>query len=99
MSTNIRLLSNRVLIDVGSMETKTPSGVFVSKVFEPSDVNSGVIESVGEGKWTAEHGKEPRKVKVGDKVMFQYGQKVQIDGKNYILATEDDVVMILESTK
>ena len=93
---NIKLLSNRVLIDVGALETKTPSGVIVSKTFEPSEVNSGVVVAVGEGKDT-EQGHVSMKVGVGDSVAFQYGQKISVEGKTYILATEDDVIMITGS--
>ena len=93
---NIILLSNRVLIDVGAVETKTPSGVIISKAFEPSEVNSGVVVAIGPGKDT-EQGHVSMKTAVGDKVAFMYGQKFLLEGKTYILVTEDDVIAIIGS--
>ena len=95
---NIKLLSNRVLIDVGALETKTPSGVIIAKKFEPSDVNEGVIVAVGPGK-DMEQGHVSMKVAVGDKVLFQYGQKIQVEGKTYIFGSEDDIIMVLNPSK
>ena len=95
---NIKLLSNRVLIDVGAIETKTPSGVIVSKTFEPSEVNSGVVVAIGEGKRDEIGDLQAPRVHVGDSVAFQYGQKISVEGKTYILATEEDVIMITGST-
>ena len=95
---NIKLLSNRVLIDVGAIETKTPSGVIVSKAFEPSDVNSGVVVAVGDGKRREDGSIWKPIVSLGDRIVFQYGQKISVEGKTYILATEEDVIMITGST-
>jgi co-chaperonin GroES (HSP10) len=96
---NIKLLSNRVLIDAGDLESKTPSGVIVAKKFEQGEMNMGTVVAVGYGKDDGDHGFLGMTVKVGDKVIFQYGSKVQIEGKTYITGTEDDIIMILNPSK
>jgi chaperonin GroES len=60
-----------------------------------SDLRFGKAISVGPGK-VADNGELiPMHVKVGDTVYYQYGMRVVIEGKNFMLLTESgDVVGI-----
>lgn len=91
---DVKLLSNRVLIDTEGVEIKKPSGLIISKTPEQGDIQTGVVLAVGPGKLN-ENTVVPMNVKKGDKVMFQYGNKVVVENKNYILVNEDDILMIL----
>jgi chaperonin GroES len=89
------LLGDRVLIEVTEGETKTAGGLFVSRDGDPSGFISGVVVLVGTGKDT-EQGHVDMKVRVGDKVVFQYGKDISVDGKVYQLVIGNDVIMVTE---
>ena len=92
----IELLSNRVLIDVLSNETKTDSGLIISTDSDNAEeIQNGVVVAVGFGKKGADNVITRMNVKVGDKVMFQYAKQIVINGKRYMLANEDDIIMII----
>ena len=93
---NITLLGNRVLIKTEA-ETKTESGLIVSESKEVSEFNSGVVVAVGPGKYLDGGDFQKTKLEVGDKVVFRYAAEVKVEGKSYMLATEDDVAMVLGS--
>ena len=93
---NIQLLSDKILVEVEETETKNPSGLIVSKVSDPGDVKTGKVVAMGRGKWGEKVERLlPMEVMLGDTVWYQYGTKVIIEGKSYILLTESgDVVGI-----
>jgi chaperonin GroES len=91
---NIKLLGERVLVDLERAETKTASGLIVSKETSPSDMQYGKVVSVGTGKKT-DQGIVPVDLKEGERVMFQYGTLVLLEGKSYYLVNEADVILVL----
>ena len=91
---NIKLLWDRVLVEPQAAETKTKSGLVLSKESEPGDVRIGIIKAVGCGKKLENGELSPVQVKDGDKVMFQYGANVLVDGKTYSLVDEGDIIMV-----
>lgn len=89
----MRPLSNCVLI---KQDIEKLSNLIVlpqSKLF------SGIIVAAGEGKRHPKGGLEPMSVKVGDHVLFgEYsGQKVTVDGEEYLMMREPDVIGILDN--
>lgn len=91
----MKLLSDRVLIEVDNVELKTGSGLIVPKKNEPGDIQIGVVMYVGEGRMNDEGKILPIAPKVGDKVMFQFGNKVMLQGKQLTLVNEIDIIIIL----
>ena len=91
----MQLLGNRVLIELSKEETTTPSGFVVVKDKDQLDVHEGTIFSVGTGR-ANEHGvwQTPSLV-IGQKVLFNYGTSVTIEGKQYIMVNEADVLLVL----
>jgi len=55
-------------------------------IIRPADVDYYEVKYVGS---------QVEEVKVGDKVFYQQGVKMHINGDDYILIDEDDVVVIL----
>ena len=91
---NIKLLSDRILIEADDKEQKRDSGLILSKNPEPGDLQSGTVVATGEGR-LEEGAIVPTGVSKGDKVMFQYGSKVDVDGKTLTLVRADDIIMVI----
>lgn len=91
---NIKLLGSRVLIDTGDTESKTDSGLIVSRSNNPDDIQSGVVISVGGGSISDGIWQDVKGVDVGDTVMFHYGTKLELDGKHYMLVNESDIILV-----
>ena len=58
----------------------------------------GKVIAVGPGKKTSSGKVIPIDIKVGDKVIFtKYGPtEIEIDGKEYLIAREDDILAVIE---
>jgi len=93
----IRPLADKVLVERVEAETKTPGGIVLPDTAKEKP-QRGKIINVGKGK-TLEDGtrKEPQ-VKKGDTVLFTSyaGTEVKIDGKEYLIMEESDIMAILE---
>ena len=93
----IRPLHDRVVVKRVEEETKTAGGIVLpgSAAEKPSE---GVVLAVGSGKPLDNGQVRPLEVKVGDKVLFgKYsGSEVKVDGEQYIVMREEDIVGILD---
>lgn len=94
----IKPIGDRVLIkeDTNSKEKKTASGIIIPiTVNEDKGGKKGEIIAIGEGHY--EDGKLlPISVKVGDEVLFQWGDKVMIDGEEYYIVKESELLAIIK---
>jgi len=96
---NIKPLSDRVLLEPISAEEKTKSGIIIPETVAKERPEQGKVIAVGPGKVIPELGKRvPINIKVGDIVLFtKYGpNEVKVDGKEYLIAREEDILAILE---
>ncbi|HEY4521962.1 MAG TPA: co-chaperone GroES [Candidatus Paceibacterota bacterium] len=97
----IKPLADRVLIEPLSDEEKvkkTKSGIIIPDTAEKEKPQEGRVIAVGEGK-TLENGKVVSlSVKKGDRVLFsKYGpSEIKVDGKEYLIAKEEDILAIIE---
>ena len=94
---SIKPLSNRVVIEPIEAEQKTSSGIVLPDSAEKKPMR-GRIVAAGLGKINDKGERIPMSVKVGDIVLFKkYGpDEVEIDGKDYLVGDEDDILAILE---
>ncbi len=92
----IRPLHDRVVVKRVEEETKTAGGIVLpgSAAEKPSE---GEIVAVGSGKPLDNGQVRALEVKVGDKVLFgKYsGTEVKIDGDQYVVMREEDIMGIL----
>ena len=95
---NIKLLIDRVLIK-SPEEIKTSSGLIVSKENDTSGLKQGVVVAAGEGKRSDNGVITCLTVKVGDEVMFSYGEQIVISKEKYFLVRESDIAMIINVDK
>ena len=94
----IKPLADRVVLEPVTQEEKTKSGIVLPSTADKEKPEQGKIVAVGPGK-ISENGKRiPISLKKGDIVLFsKYGpNEVKINGKEYLIAKEEDILAILE---
>ncbi len=91
MALKIRPLSDRVLVEPQAAETKTASGLYIPDSAKEKP-QQGKIVAVGKG--NKDH---DMTVKVGDVVLYgKYsGSELKLDGKDYLIMREDDILAII----
>lgn len=95
---NIILLNDRVLIRVPE-ETKTASGLLVSKENDASSFKKGTVVAAGKGFVNNQGQIIPMSVKEGDEVVFSYGEIFVAEGEKFFLVKESDISMITNDDK
>ncbi len=93
----IRPLQDRIIVKRLEEETKTKGGIIIPDSAKEKPIEGKII-AVGKGK-VADDGKLiPMDVKVGDKVLFSKygGTEVKIDGEEYLIMREDDILGVIE---
>jgi chaperonin GroES len=95
-----RPLHDRVLIKVLEGEEKTAGGIIIPDTAKEKP-QEGEIVAVGSGTRTEDGKIIPMDVKVGDKVLFGKwsGTEVKIDGIEYSIMKESDIMGISKSKK
>src|SRR5512143_584982 len=89
----LKPLGGKALIKPLKEEKMTKSGIVLPDTVEKDELEQGEVVAVGDPKMV--EGKEvPLEVKIGDKVILKkYGpDKVKIEGDEYLIADEDDLV-------
>ena len=91
-----RPLHDRVLIKVLDSEAKTAGGIIIPDTAKEKP-QEGEVVAVGPGGKTEEGKLLPMDVKVGDIVLFGKwsGTEIKIDGKEYSIMKESDIMGIL----
>lgn len=88
---NITPLADRVLIEPAEAEEKTASGIIIPDTAKEKP-QKGLVVAAGNGKKD-----EPLTVKVGDSVLYgKYsGTEINVDGKEYLMMRESDILAII----
>jgi chaperonin GroES len=88
---NIKPLADRVLVEAAAAEDKTAGGLFIPDTAKEKP-QKGTVVAVGPGKKD-----EPMTVKVGDLVLYgKYaGTEITVDGANYLIMRESDIVAVI----
>jgi chaperonin GroES len=93
----IRPLNDRILVQRLEQEEKTSGGIIIpdSAKEKPAE---GKIVAVGKGKLDDSGKRVEMEVKVGDRVLFSKygGTDVKLDGEDYLIMREDDILGIVE---
>ena len=93
----VQPLGDRVLLKPLEAESKTKGGIILPDTAKEKP-QQGEVVAVGKGK-VLESGKvEPVEVKVGDKILYgKYsGTEIKIDGDEYLIVREEDILAILK---
>jgi len=93
---NIKPLEDRVILKPMEAETKTLGGIIIPDNAKEKPQKGEVI-AVGPGKVSDKGQKVALTLKVGDKVLYgKYsGTEVSVDGTDYLIVRESDVLAIL----
>ncbi len=93
----IRPLADRVLVQRVEAESKTAGGIVLPDTAKEKP-QRGKIVAVGEGKLLDDGKRQKPQVKKGDLVLFTSyaGTEVKIDGKEYMIMNESDIMAVIE---
>jgi len=95
----LKPLGDRVILEPINEEKKSKGGIILPETVSKERPEQGRVVAVGPGKFDEDGEKRiPLAVKKGDIVLFtKYGpNEVKIDGKEYLIAREEDILAILE---
>lgn len=93
---NVKPLEDRIIIRPMEAETKTAGGIIIPDAAKEKPQKGEVI-AVGPGKTSEKGEKILMSLKTGDKVLYgKYsGTEISIDGQDYLIVRESDVLAII----
>ena len=93
----VRPLHDRILVKRLDTEEKTKGGIIIPDTAQEKP-QEGKVEAVGNGKILEDGSVRPLDVKVGDKILFgKYGgTDINIDGEEYLILREEDVLAVIK---
>ncbi len=93
----IRPLQDRILVKRLAEEEKTKGGIIIPDTAKEKPAEGKVV-SVGNGKLNDDGKRIPLEIKKGDSILFgKYsGTEVTVDGKEYLIMREDDILGVIE---
>jgi len=96
MGLKLKPLEDRVVVEPKEAEDKTASGIILPDTAQEKPQEATVV-AIGPGKASDTGTIVKMTVKVGDKVLYgKYsGTEVTVDGKEYLIMRESDILAIL----
>jgi chaperonin GroES len=93
----VRPLHDQLIVQRLEEEEKTKGGIIIPDTAKEKPIEGKVI-AVGAGRIKKDGTKIPLEIKKGDRVLYaKYaGTGVKIDGEEYLMMKEDDVLAIIE---
>jgi len=93
----VKPLHDRLVIKTLEEEEKTKGGIIIPDTAKEKPVEGKVI-AVGAGRIKKDGTKMPLEIKKGDRVLYaKYGgTEIKIDGEEYLMMREDDILAIIE---
>ncbi|MCK5696332.1 MAG: co-chaperone GroES [Desulfobacula sp.] len=94
---SLRPLSDRILVERVDEDEKTKGGIIIPDTAKEKPAE-GKIVATGNGRMGEDGKLLPMDVKVGDRILFSKygGTDVKIDGIDYLILRQDDVLGIIE---
>jgi chaperonin GroES len=96
-SMKVRPLHDRILVKREEESEEKVGGIIIPDTAKEKP-QRGKVVAAGNGKVTDDGKRTPLDVKTGDRILFgKYsGSEVKIDGEEYLILREEDVLAILE---
>jgi chaperonin GroES len=94
--TSIKPLGDRVLVrEILETAQKTKSGIYIPDTANADKgMKRGEVVTLGDGRY--EDGKRvPMQVKKGDTVLYTWGEKIEVDGVEYVLVRESEISAVI----
>jgi chaperonin GroES len=94
---NLKPLQDRILVERVAEETTTKGGIIIPDTAKEKPAEGKVV-AVGNGKLADDGKRVALEVKVNDRILFgKYsGSEVKIEGTEYLIMREDDVLGIIK---
>ena len=94
---NLKPLGDMIVVKVVNHEEKTKGGIVLPDTAKEKPTE-GEVMAIGTGKVLENGQKLPLEVKVGDRIIFSKyaGTEVKLDGEEYVIFSERDVLAIIE---
>ena len=94
---NVIPLNDKMLVERVEAEEKTAGGIVLPDTAKEKP-KQGKVLSLGDGKLLDNGKRAPFQVKEGDKVLFTSygGQEVNVDGEEYLIMTEEDILAVVD---
>ena len=95
-SPGVRPLHDRVLVKRLEVGEEVRGGIIIPDTAKEKPQEAEVV-AVGPGKLNEDGGRQPMDVKAGDKVLVgKYsGSDIKIDGENYVILREDEILAVI----
>lgn len=93
----VRPLGDRILVKRVEAEEKTKGGIVLPDTAKEKP-KEGLVVATGDGKLLDSGERGKMQLKVNDRVLFTSyaGTEVKIDGEEYLIMGEDDVLAVIE---
>lgn len=93
----LKPLQDRILVKRVEEEEKTKGGIIIPDTAKEKPAEGKVV-AVGNGKLSDDGKRIPMGLKEGDRILFgKYaGTEVKIEGQEYLIMREDDVLGVIE---
>jgi len=90
-------LGDKIVVERLEAEEKSPGGIVLPDTAKEKP-KQGKVLAVGPGKVSDQGKRREMTVKVGDRILFTSyaGSEVTLDGKEYLIMSEDDVLAIIK---
>ena len=97
MALKIAPLNDKIVVERLEADDKSVGGIILPDSAKEKP-KQGKVLAVGDGKALDDGKRAPFQVKVGDRVLFTSyaGSEVTIDGKEYLIVTEDDLLAVVD---
>ncbi len=95
---NLKPLHDNVIVKPESREEVTKSGIILPETADKERPERGEVVAIGDGRILENGQKKELTVKKGDKVVFKkYSpDEVKIDGEEYLIMSENDIIAIIK---
>lgn len=94
----LRPLQDHLIVEASDESETHSSGLIIPDTVSKEKPQKGKVLAVGPGRLDEDGKRMPMDVKVGDTVLFtKYGPtEVKLDGKEYLVLSQSDVLAIVE---
>ncbi len=95
-ASTLKPLGDRVLVEIAAKEEKTAGGILLPDTAQEKSL-VGKVAAVGAGVRNDKGERVAPEVQVGDRVLYSKyaGTEVKLDGVDYLLLTERDILAIV----
>jgi len=89
-------LHDRILVKRAEREERSKGGIILPEAAKEKPLEAEIV-AVGTGRRQADGSIRPPEVKAGDRVLFgKYtGDEIKLNGEDYLILREDDVLAVL----